>query len=98
MKLTFRQFMHRNFYLKTSYWRWVRQIIAERAGWWCEVRGCGKSGRHLDCHHRAYWVKWFEWLFPWMLVYLCREHHRATHNGVTLLLRRGRKLKPYKRG
>lgn len=94
---TFRQWTYRNLYLRSPYWKWIRTIIGRRAGWKCEVQGCHQWGHNLDCHHTTYKVMWFEWLFPCFLVYLCREHHNATHNGETLTLRFRGKLQPFKR-
>lgn len=95
--MTTRQWVYRNLYLQSPYWKWVRQIVGRRANWHCEVRGCNRFGHNLDCHHVTYKILYFEWLFPWKLKYLCRAHHNSTHRGETLILRGRRKLKPFKR-
>ena len=96
MKLTARQWMYRNIYLRSPYWRWVRRQVARRAGYACQVRGCRIVGHNLDAHHTVY-VLWLEWL-PWnwrKMEYLCRFHHNKTHRGMALELKSGRTLKGY---
>lgn len=92
--LTFRQWFHRNVYLQTPYWKWVRRGVARRAGYMCQARGCTQRGPHLDAHHVTY-HPWLEWLMPWTMLYLCRFHHNETHRGFSLWLKNGRRLPPF---
>ena len=94
-KMSFRQWAYRNLYLRSPYWRWLRRQVGSRVGWFCQARGCGVSGHNLDCHHTTYSIMWMEWMFPWLMIYLCREHHTATHSGQVLILRDGKRLKPF---
>lgn len=98
--MTLRQWLYRNVYLHTPYWKKIRQTIGRRAKWKCEARGCTEHGTHLDVHHTTYrvWffsILWLEWLFPKRMVYLCRKHHEATHNGFHLYLKNKRELRPF---
>ena len=79
---------YRNNYLNSRYWKWARKIIARRAGYRCEVRGCDRTGRNLNAHHTTYSVIFLEWLVPFTMVYLCPVHHSDTHSGKPLRLRR----------
>jgi len=100
MDITPRQKWYRENYLQSKYWHWVHRLIAERANYQCEVLGCRKKGRGLNAHHTVYHL-YFEWLAPWLLVYLCADHHSDTHAGKRLRIRRGlfgRWLKPFERG
>jgi len=97
---TARQEWYREKYLKSRYWKWVRRLIGERADWRCEVLGCRRVGWALNAHHTTYAVMFFEWLFPWTLIYLCPDHHADTHAGKRLRITRGlwgRWLKPFER-
>lgn len=95
--MTLRRWLYWNVYLKTPYWKAIRRKIGTRANWTCESKGCQMEAHNLDCHHVTYRVLWFEWLFPWLVIYLCRYHHNMTHNGLNLTLKSGRKLKGFGR-
>ena len=94
-KVTLRQWLYRNVYLKSPYWKEIRRRVARRAGFVCEVKGCRAQAANLDAHHTTYDVMGFEWLFIWTLVYLCRYHHNMTHKGFPLDLKGRRKLNPF---
>lgn len=90
--MTLRQWLYRNVYLKSRYWKSIRRRVAKRAGYICEVKGCRAQAANLDAHHTSYSVLGFEWLFIWTLIYMCRYHHVMVHKGMSFALKRGSKL------
>ena len=93
--MSFRKWFYRNIFLRSAYWKAIRRRVARRADYTCEVVGCRAQAANLDAHHVSYDILFFEWIFIWRLIYLCRYHHEGTHHGVALRLKRGGTLKPF---
>jgi hypothetical protein len=78
---------YRNVYLWTPHWRFTRKVRLLLSGYQCQK--CSKirlteQEKHfhsLDVHHRTYRHIWWEWLFFWDLMVLCRYHHSQEHAG-----------------
>jgi len=99
-EITPKQKKYREWYVHTKYWKWMRMKVAERADFQCQVKGCKRVGPGLNAHHTTYYVfginvLFLEWLFFWIMVYLCPEHHARTHSHHSLTLRNGKRLKPF---
>lgn len=68
---------YRNKYLLMPSWRFSRKVKFFWSGYKC--KRC-KSRTRLDVHHKTYQHLWWEWLFPWELEVLCRQHHVEAEN------------------
>lgn len=72
---------YRYHYLVSPSWRFARWLKLSLSGRRC--KSCG-SMNSLDVHHETYRilgysVLYWEWLMPWILEVLCREHHKDEH-------------------
>jgi len=59
-------------HIRSSYWRWLRDIVGEVVGWRCER--CGLSGHDFDLHHKTY--ERFGEERSGDVEYLCKGCHR----------------------
>ena len=64
-------------FLKTDYWRKVREAKFAQAGRKCQVCGCTDG---LEVHHRHYRHRGRELHHLECLMVLCRKHHQLVHD------------------
>ena len=64
-------------YLKTEYWKKVREAKFAQVGKKCQVCGC-ETG--LEVHHRHYKFRGRELQHLGCLMVLCRKHHQLAHD------------------
>lgn len=80
-------------YLKTPHWKAFSERI-RKARHQCEVKECFVSGwKQLEAHHLHYKTLGRE--SSQDVVCLCNRHHRETHGGRDLTLRKGNTLKTF---
>jgi hypothetical protein len=60
-------------HIRSSYWRWLRDIVGEFVDWRCER--CGLFGRDFDLHHKTY--ERFGEERSGDVEYLCKGCHRV---------------------
>ncbi|MDY0227232.1 MAG: HNH endonuclease signature motif containing protein [Desulfomicrobium apsheronum] len=66
-------------YLKTEYWKKVREAKFAQAGKQCQICGCTDG---LEVHHRHYKFRGRELHHLDCLMVLCRKHHQLVHDAA----------------